>query len=207
MRRRMRAALRSRGLEVGCAVLRSCVPPPVRQRRVRAGRRASLRRSPLRSDSTAVLAPGSRRLTLFAHCVRSVQTESASQFLKRAARADPRAPLLAASEAPPDLPERTFAAPALVFAKRTTHGCTRGGRYPAGAISGATSSAGLAAPREARSCADSSALFERSEPKASEVSLPTGPRDRAAQCSRRTRRPSQHEPLTGAARRDAWSRA
>ena len=181
------------------------------QRRVRAGRRASLRRSPLalrlpsvpwrlqapgrvpgeEQSAGTVLRPGTLHRSRgpspnSLRSLRSLCSNMRRQVSSRSAlRARATTPvLLSAEEAPSDLPERTFAAPAFVFAGKTTTGSARSGRYPAGAISGATSSAGLAAPRAARSSTDSSALSERSEPQASEVSLPTGPQDRAAQCSR-----------------------
>ena len=137
------------------------------------------------ADSLPVLGLAARRRNSL-RALRALRSNSRRQVSSRSAlRARATSPaLLSAEEAPPALPERTFAEPAFVFAGNTANGSARGGRYPAGAISGATSSAGLAAPRAARSLTDSSALFERREPKASEVSLPTGPRDRAAQCSR-----------------------
>ena len=58
-------------------------------------------RSPLRGDSTAMLGPGSRRRTHYAHCVSSAQTTAASQITKRAARADPGPALLVATEIAP----------------------------------------------------------------------------------------------------------
>jgi hypothetical protein len=71
-------------------------------------------------------------------------------------RADPKPVLLAASEAPSVLPGRAFAGGLLfsvensrptgkfrLFGKRTANATARGRRYPAGAISGAASSAGL----------------------------------------------------------------
>ena len=60
---------------------------------------ASLRRSPLRGDSPALLDLAARRGTLFAHFVRAVQTTATSQITKRAARAAASSPLLGAAEA------------------------------------------------------------------------------------------------------------
>jgi len=54
-----------------------------------------LGRSALRADSTAMLGPGSRRKTPFVRFAHCGQTVSASQFTKRAARADPGPALLA----------------------------------------------------------------------------------------------------------------
>ena len=59
---------------------------------------ARRRRSALRADSPAMLGPRSRGVTRyvrFAHCA---QTDTASQFTKRAARADPDTALLVAPE-------------------------------------------------------------------------------------------------------------
>jgi hypothetical protein len=58
--------------------------------------------------------------------------------------------LLSAEEAPSDLSERTFAAPYLLFKGNANRGCTRGGRFPAGAISGALIRYGSGSAREAR---------------------------------------------------------
>ena len=60
-----------------------------------------LGRSARCADSAAVLVPSSRRRTHCAHCVRSVQTAAASQFTKRAARAELGTPLLVAPEIAP----------------------------------------------------------------------------------------------------------
>jgi hypothetical protein len=58
-------------------------------------------RSALRADSTALLGPGSRRKTPFVRFAHCGQTVSASQFTKRAARADPGPALLVAPEIAP----------------------------------------------------------------------------------------------------------
>jgi len=60
-----------------------------------------VRRSPLRGDCTAVLAPGSCRVTHFAPCGRCVRTDAASMFTKRAARADPGTAFLVAAQIAP----------------------------------------------------------------------------------------------------------
>ncbi len=92
-----------------------------RQSRARVGRGASLRRSPLRSDSPAVLGRMAHRGT---HCVRfahSVQTATVSQILKRASRAAMRPALLGAAEARRGPPGHGFAAVVLVSASNTQH--------------------------------------------------------------------------------------
>ena len=61
----------------------------------------TLWRSPLRSDCAAVLVLGSRRGTRYAPWGRCAQTAAASQITKRALRADPRTPLLTATEIAP----------------------------------------------------------------------------------------------------------
>ena len=64
--------------------------------------RLLLWRSALQADSAAMLAPGSRRETRFAHCVRCARTIAASQMHEaRCARADPGAALLAAPQVAP----------------------------------------------------------------------------------------------------------
>jgi len=62
--------------------------------------RGLIGRSALRADCAAMLAPGSRRRTRYAHYVRCARTTAASQLTKRAARADPDAALLAALKRP-----------------------------------------------------------------------------------------------------------
>ena len=49
---------------------------------------------PWRADCLALLAPRGWRITLFTHCVRSVQTDAPSQSLKRAVTRAPRAAAL-----------------------------------------------------------------------------------------------------------------
>ncbi len=206
MRRRMRAVLRFSGCEMRTTLPTRLLPPIDRQRRVRAGRRASLRRSPLalRLPSGAQSrgpSPNSLR------SLRSLRSNRRRQVsLRSALRARATSPaLLSAEEAPSDLPERTFAAPAFLFAAKTENGCPRGGRYPAGAISGAVRSGGSGSARLRASTTDSPRLFERNE--RSEWSEFGGATlDRAPQRSRCTHRPLQHEPPPGIARCDAQER-
>jgi len=74
-------------------------------------------RSARRADCAAKLAPGSRRRTRFAHCVRYAQTSGGETEGKRATRADPDAALLAALDgpAPGPAPRRT-----LIFSQSLT---------------------------------------------------------------------------------------
>ncbi len=60
-----------------------------------------LGRSALRADSAAMLGSGSRRRTRYAHFVSCARTAAASQITKRAARADPKPPLLAVPQVAP----------------------------------------------------------------------------------------------------------
>ncbi len=66
----------------------------------------------LRADSAAVLALGSHRGTRFVRCAHAARTTAMSMTTKRAARADPKAVLLAATEIAPAgyrLPRRSCA--------------------------------------------------------------------------------------------------
>ena len=60
-----------------------------------------LGRSALCADSTAMLGPGSRRITRCVRCAHCARTDAASQLTKRAARADPGPALLVAPEIAP----------------------------------------------------------------------------------------------------------
>jgi hypothetical protein len=102
------------------ALLLLCAPLSTRQRRVRAGRSASLVRATLRFAFPAVRGLVARRRTHFAHCVRFVQTAATSQSLKRAARAATSPLLLGAPEARHVLPTRAFAGHVVVFSPRTS---------------------------------------------------------------------------------------
>jgi hypothetical protein len=196
--------------------------------------------------------------THFAHFVRYVQTGAASQFWMRAARADSKAALLAATEIAPcgyHLPRchscafrcehhPRLAAPLrhplarlearlsirLGFASQRTERLERGRRHPVGAISGATSSAGLGSARASAhpkltrrvclsvvSAANAASLAAR--PQAEQVSPDTNsPVDCSCLANGRShrtgaackacavgakRRPPQHEPPPGAACRAA----
>ena len=166
-----------------------------------------------------------------AHFVRYVQTDAASQFWMRAARADSKAALLAATEIAPcgyHLPRchgcglrwephlRVLAAPrctatcqdspsriGLGFSSQRTERLQRGRRHPAGAISGATSSAG---PGSARASAHPN-LTRRVclsvVSAANAASLAARPRTEQHSGVGAKRRPPQHEPPAGAACRAA----
>jgi hypothetical protein len=196
------------------------------QRRVRAGRGASLRRSALRTDCPAVLGLVARRRTHCAHFVRCVQTTATSQSWRRAARAAtspglagravrstavrkaqtvPRtvcvpAHLLGASEARPDLPARAFADTAERFAANNTVGGLRGKGCPLGAIWVATSSAVPGSARASVPCG----LTRRSCLSAANIaSFATRPRTEQRSAVGAQRRPPPHERPAGCPCRDA----
>ena len=95
-----------------------------RQRRVRAGRSASLRRSaratkgPLRGPAPTALrcsVSRPRRRTRYAHCVRLRSNSGDESVLERAARGAAILPRIKAEEARSDLPARTFVETFVVF--------------------------------------------------------------------------------------------
>jgi len=173
------------------------------QRRVRAGRGASLRRSPLRVDCPAVLGLVARRST---HCVRyalCAQTNATSQLLMRAARAATSPVLLGASQARRNLPARAFADTAAVFAANTTTRGLRGKGCPLGAIWVATSSAG---PGSARASAPQRLTRRGCLNAANEVSAVSSaarPRTEQRSAVGAQRRPPPHERPAGSPCRDA----
>ena len=176
-----------------------------RQRRVRAGRSASLRRPALRAGCPAMLGLVARRRT---HCVRfalCVQTTAPSQRTKRAARAATSPALLGASEARCSLPGRAFATTEVALDHpHAPTGGLRGRRYPAGAISVATSSAGpgsARAQRALRPLTRRSCLSAVSA--ANAASSAARPRTEQRSAVGAKRRPPQHEPPAGTACRDA----
>src|SRR5450755_1022922 len=71
-----------------------------------------------------MLGLAARRITRYVRCAHCARTDAASQLWMRAARAAASPPLLGASEARPDLPERTFAQTLVVFAN-TAVGASR----------------------------------------------------------------------------------
>ena len=121
-----------------------------RQRRVRAGRGASLERSALCADSPAVLGLAACRITRYVRFALCAQTDAASQRWMRAARAAASPALLGAPEARRDLPGRAFAAAPVALRTRAPTALQRGRRCPVGAISVATRSAGPRSARAAR---------------------------------------------------------
>ena len=159
-----------------------------------------LLRSTLRSDCAAVLASGSRRRTRFVRCALYAQTTATSQITKRAARADPEAALLAAPQIAPTahhLPRGT--------------GCGVRPKHHERLSKGASGQAAVrlwgAEQRRARGLARSAScqLTRRICLNAAHavrvVSYATGPRDRAAQGSRRisTTAPAKRCSLPGRA--------
>ena len=186
-----------------------CVACKGRAAKVRTGRRQRFASAVGGyADCLPVLSLRARRRTHSAHFVRLRSNMRRQVSLRSALRARARSlPLLSAEEAHCHLPGRAFAAPSQVFPESATHGSARGGRYPAGAISGATSSAGLGSARLRASITDSPRLLERNERSEWSEFCGATPR-RAAQCSRHgprrgpfvaLRRPPLHEPLPGAA--------
>jgi len=114
-------------------------------------RRGSAAGPALRSGSPAVLGLAARRRTHCASCARSVRTASTSQFTMRACGARPRVLCSSAAHsrpdaAPPSGPDTAGAMPP----DRTPRALPRGRRYPVGAISGATRSAGPGSARRRR---------------------------------------------------------
>ena len=99
-----------------------------RRSRARAGRGASLRRSPLRGDSPAVLGLGACGITRYVRCAHCAQTDAASQMWKRAARAAPSPALLGAAEAHRNLPGPAFARRSGVSLQEHSVGATGGSR-------------------------------------------------------------------------------
>jgi hypothetical protein len=173
------------------------------QRHVRAGRGASLRRSPLRCDCPAVRGLVARRSTHCVRCALCAQTNATSQLWKRAARAATSPVLLGASQARRNLPARAFAASAVVFATSTRDGGLRGKGSPLGAIWVATSSAG---PGSARASAHQQ-LTRRgclnTANEVSEVSSATRPRTEQRSAVAAKRRPPPNERPAGCPCRDA----
>jgi len=169
--------------------------------------------------------------THFAHFVRYVQTGAASQFWMRAARADSKAALLAATEIAPcgyHLPRCNgcglrrkhhlrLAAPLrplltrlkarrsirLGFSSQRTERLQRGRRHPAGAISGATSSAGPGSARASAHPYQTRRVCLNAANEVSEVSYAARPRTEQHSAVGAKRRPPQHEPPPGAACRAA----
>jgi len=174
------------------------------QRHVRAGRGASLRRSPLRCDCPAVLGLVARRSTHCVRCALSAQTTATSQLWMRAARAATSPVLLGASEARRNLPARAFAATVEALATNTTTRGLRGKGCPLGAIWVATSSTGpgsARAQRVLRELTRRGCLNAANE--VSAVSSATRPRTEQRSAVAAQRRPPPHERSAGSPCRDA----
>ncbi len=137
-----------------------------------------------RSDSAAVLGPGSRRRTHSIRCAHFVQTTAASQLLKRAARADPEPVLLAAPEIAPAGHRPPRAEPFSLFAAKTRAGAAkvRSGRSE-GASEALRRTGLVARARSAPRRLTCRRLFERRE-RSERSEFGDGPRDRAPEGSR-----------------------
>ena len=188
------------------------------------------------TDSPALLVLLACRITHYASCARSVQTDAASQSWKRAARAAKSPAVLGpcrprralrpgrspGTDSPPDCPcpgspsdarcqppARAFAAPTVArHPGRTTAGSCRDRGHPSGAISGSASSAG---PGEARTqCALrrlTHGICLNGASAARVVSYAVLARAEQRSEVGAQRRPTQHEPLAGAPWRDARKRS
>jgi hypothetical protein len=187
------------------------------------------------TDSPALLGLLACRITHYASCARSVQTDAASQSWKRAARAAKRPAVLGASDARRRPPARAFAAPVVDLRPGTAGGPRRDRAYPAGAISGSASRrAGTRAVQWTARAARAAGPQGPARP------ARPGPGEARTQCALRRlthgicssaapagrvasyavlaraeqrsgvgaqRRPTQHEPLAGAPWRDARRRS
>ena len=163
-----------------------------------------MRRSSLRADSLAVLGLVVRRETRFTHFVRCAQTIATSQMTKRADARDHE----------PCVPQRRLMSlpahtrPRLCpmhrgLRRRTATVMLRGGRYPGWAISGAASSAGLRAARAARFVHLTRRDCLSATTEGSEASFSARPQTEQHSGVGAKRRPPQHEPTPGTARRAA----
>ena len=159
------------------------------------------------TDSPVLLGLLACRITHSARFARCVQTNAASQLLKRAARAAKSPAVLGTSDARRRPPARAFAAPTVACQPGpTTTGSRRGRGHLAGAISGSASSAG---PGEARTqCALpqlTHGICSSAAPAGRVASYAVLARaeQRSGVGAATPRRPTQHEPLAGAPCRDA----
>ena len=161
------------------------------------------------TDSPALLGLLACRITHSARFARCVQTDAASQLLKRAARAAKSPAVLGASDARRQPPTRSFAAPTVVCGGwNATIGSRRDREHPSGAISGSASSAG---PGEARTqCALpqlTHGICSSAAPAGRVASYAVLARAEQHSAVGAQRRPAQHEPLAGAPWRDARGRS
>jgi hypothetical protein len=207
---------------------RACVPASELQRRTRAGPGASLRRPALRADvygpacrpgllvrrarvrrdsCPSTLAPAmlglvARRRTRCVRCAHFARTTATSQLLKRAARAATSPALLGASKARPILPGPAFAGTVLVFGSSRLVVASRqavsgrgdfwGGEKRSPAVGARSALRGLT--RRGWSNAATAGRV---------VSSAARPQGEHRSGVGAKRRPPQHEPLAGAACRDA----
>jgi len=173
------------------------------QRRVRAGRGASLRRSALRVDCPAVLGLVARRSTHCVRCALSAQTNATSQLWKRAARAATSPVLLDDSQARRNLPARAFADTLEVFGSNTNARGLRGKGCPPGAIWVATSSAGPGSARASAHQELTRRVCLSGVSAANEASSAARPRTEQRSAVDAKRRPPPHERPAGSPCRDA----
>ena len=205
------------------------MPASARQRRARAGPGASLRRSALRADAPAMLGLVARRGTHYATCDRCVRPTATSLMLKRAARAATSPALLGASQARPILPEPTFAGAVWAFqANRSVVASRRAASGRGDFWGGEKASQDTNSPVDCSCLASGQAAWPGAACKASPgvgarsalreltrrgwsnaatagrvVSSAARPRGEHHSGVGAKRRPTQHEPVAGAACRDA----
>ena len=116
--------------------------PAVARAKARAGGRQRLASAvgAFGTDFPPLLGLLACRITHSARFARCVQTDAASQLLKRAARAAKSPAVLGASDARRQPPTRSFAAPTVVCGGwNATIGSRRDREHPSGAISGSAS--------------------------------------------------------------------
>ena len=158
------------------------------------------------TDSLVLLGLMACRITHSARFARCVQTDAASQKLKRAARAAMSPAVLGTSDARRRPPARSFAAPVVTCWGNTSAVSRRDRGHPSGAIFGSASSAG---PGEARTqCAlrrltRGICLNGASAARVVSYAALARAEQRSAVGAATPRRPTQHEPLAGAPWRDA----
>ena len=142
----------------------ACVRSLWPQRGAAGGARQGLMlwRSALRADSTAMLAPRSRRRTHCVRCAHSVRTTAPSQSTKRASRADPGPGFSSPQKSPPPGTARR-ADPLVLFPQEAPACPQRRVRADRGAPLGRREAQGSWPRAKRESSTDSSQLSERSE--------------------------------------------
>ena len=188
------------------------------QRRVRAGRGASVRRPPLRVGSLAMLGRLARRATPFVRYAHSGQTVATSQWLKHASHAARRPALLSASQAHPGRPTPAFADTAGFLGRNiqesSEHSSTQYAvsSGPGGSSRGAVPGRGdFCGGEKRRAGAGARSALQQLTRRdcltgvsaANEGSFATRSQTEHRNGVGAQRRPPQYEPLTGTARRDA----